>query len=146
MVALSRSENLKMNVDQSTAGVEDYFELLKPRVMSLAIFTAIIGLLLTPNHIHPFLAVFSIIAIGAGAGAAAGRPGGGMHANRGPGPLERMMARSTAPSCARPHAGATRGDSQGGGYNPWARGGVFHAPGPSGSPEPWDAAPWDGRP
>ena len=70
MVALSRSENLKMNVDQSTAGVADYFELLKPRVMSLAIFTAIIGLLLTPNHIHPFLAVFSIIAIGAGAGAA----------------------------------------------------------------------------
>ena len=59
-----------MNVDQSIAGVADYFELLKPRVMSLAIFTAIIGLLVTPNHIHPLLAVFSIIAIGAGAGAA----------------------------------------------------------------------------
>ena len=70
MVACSRSEKLKMNVDQSTAGVADYFELLKPRVMSLAIFTAIIGLLLTPNQIHPFLAIFSIIAIGAGAGAA----------------------------------------------------------------------------
>lgn len=59
-----------MNVNHSSAGVGDYFELLKPRVMSLAIFTAIIGLLLTPNQIHPFLAVFSIIAIGAGAGAA----------------------------------------------------------------------------
>ena len=70
MVACSGSEKLKMNVDQSTAGVSDYFELLKPRVMSLAIFTAIIGLLVTPNHIHPLLAVFSIIAIGAGAGAA----------------------------------------------------------------------------
>ena len=70
MVACSRSEKLKMNVDQSIAGVADYFELLKPRVMSLAIFTAIIGLLVTPNHIHPLLAVFSIIAIGAGAGAA----------------------------------------------------------------------------
>ena len=50
--------------------MNDYFELLKPRVMSLAIFTAVIGLLLAPNNIHPFLAVFSIIAIGAGAGAA----------------------------------------------------------------------------
>ena len=70
MVACSRSEKLKMNVDQSIAGVADYFELLKPRVMSLAIFTAIIGLLVTPNHVHPLLAVFSIIAIGAGAGAA----------------------------------------------------------------------------
>ena len=48
----------------------DYFELLKPRVMSLAIFTAIIGLLLAPGYIHPMLAIFSIIAIGAGAGAA----------------------------------------------------------------------------
>ena len=70
MVACSGSEKLKMNVDQSTAGVADYFELLKPRVMSLAIFTAVIGLLVTPNHVHPLLAVFSIIAIGAGAGAA----------------------------------------------------------------------------
>jgi len=70
MVACSGSEKLKMNVDQSIAGVSDYFELLKPRVMSLAIFTAIIGLLVTPNHVHPLLAVFSIIAIGAGAGAA----------------------------------------------------------------------------
>ena len=70
MAAYSRSEKLEMDVNQSTAGVSDYFELLKPRVMSLAIFTAIIGLLLTPNYIHPFLAIFSIIAIGAGAGAA----------------------------------------------------------------------------
>ena len=70
MVACSGSEKLKMNVDQSTAGVADYFELLKPRVMSLAIFTAIIGLLVTPNYVHPLLAIFSIIAIGAGAGAA----------------------------------------------------------------------------
>ncbi len=70
MVACSGSEKIKMNIDDSAAGVSDYFELLKPRVMSLAIFTAIIGLLLTPNDIHPLLATFSIIAIGAGAGAA----------------------------------------------------------------------------
>ena len=70
MVDASRREELNMDVNHSTAGVRDYFELLKPRVMSLAIFTAIIGLLLTPNNIHPFLAIFSIVAIGAGAGAA----------------------------------------------------------------------------
>ena len=70
MVSLNRSEKLVMNSNASSATVNDYFELLKPRVMSLAIFTAVIGLLLAPNNIHPFLAVFSIIAIGAGAGAA----------------------------------------------------------------------------
>ena len=70
MVFSNKSEKLEINSNGSIATVSDYFELLKPRVMSLAIFTAIIGLLLAPNNIHPFLAVFSIIAIGAGAGAA----------------------------------------------------------------------------
>ena len=50
--------------------VRDYIELLKPRVMSLAIFTAITGMLLVPSLPNPVLAIFSIIAIGAGAGAA----------------------------------------------------------------------------
>ncbi len=50
--------------------VSDYIELLKPRVMSLAIFTAIVGMILVPDLPHPVLAIFSIIAIGAGAGAA----------------------------------------------------------------------------
>ena len=45
MVSSNRSDNLIMNTDTSNASVSDYFELLKPRVMSLAIFTAIIGLL-----------------------------------------------------------------------------------------------------
>ena len=43
--------------------VSDYVELLKPRVMSLAIFTAIMGMLLAPSLPHPVLAIFSIIAI-----------------------------------------------------------------------------------
>ena len=50
--------------------INDYVELLKPRVMSLAVFTAIIGMLLVPTLPHPVLAFFSVIAIGAGAGAA----------------------------------------------------------------------------
>ena len=69
MLSFDKNSSLgesSMNV----ASVGDYFELLKPRVMSLAIFTAIIGLLLAPGYMHPMLAIFSIIAIGAGAGAA----------------------------------------------------------------------------
>ena len=50
--------------------INDYVELLKPRVMSLAVFTAVIGMLLVPTLPHPVLALFSVIAIGAGAGAA----------------------------------------------------------------------------
>ncbi len=44
--------------------VRDYIELLKPRVMSLAIFTAIVGMLLVTTLPNPVLAIFSIIAIG----------------------------------------------------------------------------------
>ena len=33
----------------------DYFSLLKPRVMSLVIFTAFIGLLVAPGEIHPVI-------------------------------------------------------------------------------------------
>ena len=50
--------------------VRDYIELLKPRVMSLSVFTAIVGMLLVNTLPNPVLAIFSIIAIGAGAGAA----------------------------------------------------------------------------
>jgi protoheme IX farnesyltransferase len=52
---------------QGTAG--DYLALLKPRVMSLVIFTAVIGLLVAPGQIHPVLAIVAIIAIAMGAGA-----------------------------------------------------------------------------
>ena len=51
--------------DVKNSDVSDYVELLKPRVMSLAIFTAIMGMLLAPSLPHPVLAIFSIIAIGA---------------------------------------------------------------------------------
>ena len=42
------------------ARVEDYFALLKPRVMSLVVFTAIVGLLLAPGGIHPVLGFIAI--------------------------------------------------------------------------------------
>jgi protoheme IX farnesyltransferase len=37
------------------ASVRDYFELLKPRVMSLVVFTALVGLLIAPGDLHPVL-------------------------------------------------------------------------------------------
>jgi heme o synthase len=49
--------------------VSDYFALMKPRVMSLVVFTAIVGLLAAPGHIHPWLAFIAILCIAVGAGA-----------------------------------------------------------------------------
>jgi protoheme IX farnesyltransferase len=50
------------------ARVEDYFALLKPRVMSLVVFTAIIGLLLAPGGINPVVGFIAILCIAIGAG------------------------------------------------------------------------------
>jgi heme o synthase len=50
--------------------VEDYVLLLKPRVMSLVVFTALAGLIAAPGRIHPWLAAVALVAIAAGAGAA----------------------------------------------------------------------------
>ena len=52
---------------QGTAG--DYFALLKPRVMSLVIFTAFVGIVAAPGTLHPLLAFSGLIAIAVGAGA-----------------------------------------------------------------------------
>ncbi len=53
----------------SEAGVADYIALLKPRVMSLVVFTALVGLVIAPGHFHPVLAITSILCIAVGAGA-----------------------------------------------------------------------------
>ena len=42
-------------VEPSIAGVGDYIELMKPRVMSLVVFTALVGLLIAPGHVHPMV-------------------------------------------------------------------------------------------
>lgn len=49
--------------------VSDYFSLLKPRVMSLVVFTGFIGMLVAPGHIHPFMAFITILCIAVGSGA-----------------------------------------------------------------------------
>ncbi|MDF0602411.1 heme o synthase [Psychromarinibacter sp. C21-152] len=51
------------------AGFGDYFALLKPRVMSLVIFTALVGLIVAPVPVHPVVALCSILFIAIGAGA-----------------------------------------------------------------------------
>ncbi|AWK85598.1 heme o synthase [Azospirillum thermophilum] len=51
------------------ASVGDYLELLKPRVMSLVVFTGLAGLVLAPGHLHPLLAGVAVLCIAVGAGA-----------------------------------------------------------------------------
>src|SRR5438067_8273521 len=62
-VTLARAE-------PSIAGVGDYIELMKPRVMSLVVFTALVGLVVAPVPLHPVLAFTALLCIAAGAGAA----------------------------------------------------------------------------
>lgn len=48
---------------------KDYFDLLKPRVMSLVVFTALVGLLVAPQGVHPFVAFTALLFVAVGAGA-----------------------------------------------------------------------------
>jgi len=58
---------------RSTHGVggsiADYIALMKPRVMSLVVFTALVGMVLAPVQLHPALSVIALICIAVGAGA-----------------------------------------------------------------------------
>jgi protoheme IX farnesyltransferase len=49
--------------------VADFLELMKPRVMSLVVFTALTGMVVAPGGLHPVLALIALIAITVGAGA-----------------------------------------------------------------------------
>ncbi|MBV9557393.1 MAG: protoheme IX farnesyltransferase [Pseudolabrys sp.] len=53
----------------SLASAGDFLALLKPRVMSLVIFTALTGLAVAPGHIHPVMAFTALLCIAVGAGA-----------------------------------------------------------------------------
>jgi len=53
----------------SMASPKDFFALLKPRVMSLVVFTALAGMLIEPTHVHPLLGFISLLCIAVGAGA-----------------------------------------------------------------------------
>lgn len=62
----TRSEGVALT---STAEARDFFALLKPRVMSLVIFTALVGMATAPGHVHPVIALAALLAIAVGAGA-----------------------------------------------------------------------------
>ncbi len=61
--------DVHVTADPKEAGFGDYVQLLKPRVMSLVVFTAAVGLLVAPQGVHPVVAVASILFIALGAGA-----------------------------------------------------------------------------
>ena len=51
--------------------VGDYLALLKPRVMSLVVFTGLVGMALAPGALHPVLGFTAILCMAVGAGASA---------------------------------------------------------------------------
>jgi protoheme IX farnesyltransferase len=53
----------------SEPSVGEFVELMKPRVMSLVVFTALTGMLAAPGSIHPVIGVIALLAIAMGAGA-----------------------------------------------------------------------------
>jgi protoheme IX farnesyltransferase len=61
-------EDTGIQISEATAS--DFFALLKPRVMALAVFTAFVGLMVAPGAMNPVIAVIAIGAIAVGAGAA----------------------------------------------------------------------------
>ena len=61
--------DLTTHIEYREAEFTDYFALLKPRVMSLVVFTAAVGLFVAPGNTHPFIAFTSILFIALGGGA-----------------------------------------------------------------------------
>jgi len=62
-----RIDDARYRMSEASAG--DFFALLKPRVMSLVVFTAFVGMVAAPATLNPLLAVIAILAIAIGAGA-----------------------------------------------------------------------------
>ncbi|WP_293948578.1 heme o synthase [Sneathiella sp.] len=62
-------ETIEARVNTDLTRVSDYFALLKPRVMSLVVFTGLVGLVVAPGSLHPVLAFTALLCIAVGAGA-----------------------------------------------------------------------------
>ena len=71
MAGTDRGEQspLSSHAAASEDDVRDWFALLKPRVMSLVVFTGLIGVLVAPGHLHPILAFTAVLCIAVAAGA-----------------------------------------------------------------------------
>jgi len=59
-----------LGASTASGGVADFVALLKPRVMSLVVFTGLVGLMLAPPSLHPFEAAVAVVCIAVAAGAA----------------------------------------------------------------------------
>jgi heme o synthase len=68
MTDLSLDGAARSHPDEAAFG--DYLALLKPRVMSLVVFTALVGLVTAPGGVHPYLGFVAVLCIAVGAGAA----------------------------------------------------------------------------
>lgn len=68
---MAKAQDIDTALNQDTQ-VADFFSLLKPRVMSLVIFTGFVGMWVAPgfNELHPFLAAVAMLSLAVGAGAA----------------------------------------------------------------------------
>lgn len=69
MSYIGESRSIAPALTGSEANPSDYIALLKPRVMSLVIFTALTGILLAPQGVNPVIGFASLLAIAVGAGA-----------------------------------------------------------------------------
>lgn len=58
------------DLSQTESQIKDFFALLKPRVMTLVVFTGVVGIYLAPGNIHPFVATIATLCIALGSGAA----------------------------------------------------------------------------
>ncbi|PVA10397.1 protoheme IX farnesyltransferase [Pelagivirga sediminicola] len=67
--SLNASNAASRDAEPQDAGFGDFFSLLKPRVMSLVVFTALVGLLAAPVAIHPVVGFTAILFIAIGGGA-----------------------------------------------------------------------------
>jgi protoheme IX farnesyltransferase len=72
MTGTAKETRAELFVDAALSGgdVEDYLALLKPRVMSLVVFTALVGMVTAPSTLNPGLALIALLSIAIGAGAA----------------------------------------------------------------------------
>src|SRR6185312_15801698 len=70
MSLIGETRELNFVAEPSLASAGDYLALLKPRVMSLVVFTALTGIAIAPAHIHPLIGFTALLCIAVGAGAA----------------------------------------------------------------------------
>lgn len=63
--------SMKISTSGDNSSVKDYIKLMKPRVMSLVVFTSFSGMWLAPGIIHPFIGFVAMLCITLGAGSSA---------------------------------------------------------------------------